>query len=226
MGDEMAYKDWIGLISALAWPLVALVGLAYIWRSDAVGKLIRISDAVNDLSAKLKELVEAEQKLRQTSGPILDAAERMNQVQLDFLSIKADVENIRDKVDHRVDAHPLPQQPAGNSVLSASDMFQRMDHAWQELLDVMEARFGWFDRRSVAAIAYRLTHANRNDALDWDVADEIAGLHSSIKSYRRRTATREDWLDQDIYEQFIQSCERVKKEVQREAWDATKPAGA
>lgn len=66
----MTVKDWIGIINALAWPFVALMALFYIWKSDAIAKLIQISDAVKDLKAKLAELVEVEQRLGDRSASV------------------------------------------------------------------------------------------------------------------------------------------------------------
>lgn len=210
----MTTKDWIDLVNAVAWPMVGLGVLIYVWRSDAIGKLIKISDSVKDLNENLVQLVEAEQKLRQTSGPILEATETMTKIQADFLSIKADVENIRDRIELRSDGAAQDEQGPKTQTLPPHDMFTRMDHSWQVLMQALDDKFGWFDRRSVAGEVYRFAHGNRKGArLTYDQADEIARLHSSIKSYRRRFSSVDDWLDQETFEAFVGSCQAMIEQI-------------
>lgn len=210
----MTTKDWIDLVNAASWPMVGLGVLIYVWRSDAIGKLIKISDLVKDLNENLVQLVEAEQKLRQTSGPILEATETMTQIQADFLSIKADVENIRDKIEQRSDRTAPDEQGPKTQLLPPPDMFTRMEHSWKLLMQALEDKFGLFDRRSVAGEAYRFAHGNRKGArLTYDLADEIARLHSSIKSYRRRYSSVGDWLDQETYDAFVGSCQAMIEQI-------------
>jgi len=211
----MTAKEWIDLAAALAWPTVAFGGLIYIWRSDAISKLIKISDSVKDLNGKLAELVEAEQRLKQTSVAILEVTTSINQVQEDFLSIKADIENIRDKVEQRPDIIAVVEPNLLVQQMPLQEMFDAMDRSWQLLVKALQDRFGWFDARSVAVAVRGFAHGNRKGLrLSYDEADEIARLHSSIKSYRRRQAYLENWLDIEMRDEFVESCERVKDQIQ------------
>lgn len=209
----MTSGEWIELAKSLAWPIIGLLALIYIWRSDAIGNLIKISDAVKDLRDRLAELVDVEQRLRASIAEIGEVTTTINQLQAEFLSMKADVENIRDKVDQR------PEVTSENLELAKSEteleaLFSDIDDAWQALTRELEVKFGWFDRRSTGSEVYRFAHRNRKgQRLSYEQADEIARLHSSIKSYRRRQAFLSDWLTQDVRDEFVKACSAAMEQI-------------
>lgn len=213
----MKATEWISLASALAWPAVAIGALIYIWRSDAIGKLIRISDAVKDLNKKLSDLVEAEQSLRALSETFSEVTLSLNQVQSDILEMKADVENINDKVEHRAELPDLAIMPGVDDKVkrqSLEDMFEQMEGAWQALVKALQDRFGYFDARSVGVAARGFARRNRRgEKLEYDQAEEIARLQSSIKSYRRRQGYLNDWLDPETRDAFVGRCDHMRQAV-------------
>ena len=141
----MTSSQWIELSRSIAWPVVGLLALIYIWRSDAIGKLIKISDAVRDLRDRLKELVEVEERLRESTSTIIEITTTLNDLQSEFLLMKADIQSIRDNVDQR---HALPVHLGQKSVEEEKQlkrMFTEMDNAWQTLTQTMTGKFGYFD---------------------------------------------------------------------------------
>ena len=211
----MTSSQWIELSRSIAWPVVGLLALIYIWRSDAIGKLIKISDAVRDLRDRLKELVEVEERLRESTSTIIEITTTLNDLQSEFLLMKADIQSIRDNVDQR---HALPVHLGQKSVEEEKQlkrMFTEMDNAWQTLTQTMTGKFGYFDLRSTGSAAHRFTHGNRGVRLTGDQAEEIARLHSSIKSYRRRQSYLSDWLDEQTKDQFLSACENVADQLQK-----------
>lgn len=220
-------RDWISIINVLAWPCVAVLALIYIWRSDAIAKLIQISDAVKDLKAKLAELVETEQRLSDRSASISEIVAVLKQASGNFAEIKAEVENIRDRVEEESEntiATDVGFSKAGSSAVavainsSAEDRFKNIEAAWSELLQSLSRVFGDFDKRSVAGEVYLYTHGNRKGPkLAYDTAEEIARLHSSIKSFRRRKSSIDNWLDEDTYLRFIAACNKAIDAVSKDA---------
>jgi uncharacterized phage infection (PIP) family protein YhgE len=203
----MASAEWIELAKGLAWPVVGLLALIYVWRSDAIGKLIKISDSVKDLNDRLKDLVDAEQRLSQSVGGIGEVTTTINDLQSDLLLMKADVESIRDKVDQPPDGTSENSEPTKSEKNKLDSLFSDIDGAWQAVTQELESKFGWFDRRSTGSEAYRFAHGNRKGPrLSYDLADEIARLHSSIKSYRRRHGSLAEWLTQDVRDEFVKAC--------------------
>ena len=178
---------WIELVKALAWPLVALGTLVYVWRSDAIGKLLRISQAVEELRKRLGDLAESEERLTRSTGAISEAT----------------------SIASTPDSCPPAQEGEG-------ELFAAIEAAWLQLSSALDKAFGWFDKRKTGSEAYRFAHGNRKGAkLSYDQADEIARLHSSIKSYRRRQGTMSDWLDPETSKTFVAECNRLVDELAR-----------
>jgi regulator of replication initiation timing len=211
-GTQMSVENWISVMKVLAWPCVAILGLIYIWRSDAVTKLIQIADAVKDLKSKLAELVQTEQQLSDRSIAISDITSSLKQVISDSAEIKAEVENIRDRLEEE-NKFQNPQNTIITNI-SALEDFKNIEKKWSELLNLLQNVFGYFDKRSVAGEVYRYTHGNRKGPrLTYDTAEEIARLHSSIKSFRRRKAAITNWLDKETYSRFISACDKAIEDI-------------
>jgi septal ring factor EnvC (AmiA/AmiB activator) len=206
--------EWTNLAAALAWPIVAFMGLIYVWRSDAIGQLIKISDSVKDLNAKLSELVSAEQSLKQSADSMLGITTTISQVQNEIISIKSDIENIVDNVETRFESLGDKEQKEHINAPAVNYLFSSMEQEWQVLISALQDRFGSFDGRSVAASVRAFTHENRKgDKLTDDQAEEIGRLHSSIKSYRRRQYNIDEWLKSDTSDNFVNACKKIKLEI-------------
>jgi len=236
-----------------------MASLIYIWRSDAINKLLQISDAVKDLRSRLSELVEIERDLHTRDKSISeltatlkgttnayaeikadvetafsDLKSTLRVTTNDFAEVKADVETMRDKMENLT----LQSEDAGSQVIfqnltntlneeanrldpvplapyeNAARNYQRMENAWNDLLGRLAARFGEIDRRSVAADIMSFTdRRRRGPTLDKDVAEEIARLHSAMKSSRRRKATKEQWLDDETADDFINACAEMEAAI-------------
>ena len=192
----------VELIGTIAWPLVALLALIYIWRSDAIGKLINIAKAIDDLKTTLRDVVEAEEAMRRTSGGFTELAGLIKEYQSDLVSIKLDVEGIRDRVGTQQEASPAIAA-ADVSTPDLQEVFANMDREWRKLVDALIQKFGWIDGRMIGSEAYRLAHGNRKGLkLTYDQAEEIGRLHSEIKSYRRRQSELASWLTPEIAHDF------------------------
>lgn len=212
------------LIGSLAWPIVGILALIYVWRTDVITKLIKISEAAKDIRSQIKDLIDVEEKLRQSSDTINQLTTTINLLQSDFVAVKADIENIQDRVD---EVHGRPSGSLQVTALAQTSMprteilFSEMNQAWQRLNEILSKKFGLFDGRSTGSEAYRFAHGNRKGLrLSYDQAGEIARLHSTIKSYRRRQASLSEWLTLDIQRDFIRECDILVdqiKQIQLEA---------
>lgn len=200
------------LIDAIAWPMVALIAIVVAWKTDAIGKLTRISTSIEEFKSKLSDLIDSEEKLRASAGSIGEVTSALVGIQNDFVQLKADVENIRDRVDQPSDH----SQQASSSTADLSRLFQNMEQSWKSVNNRLEEIFGWFDKRSIAGEVYRFAHGNRKTTrLEYEDADEIARLHSSIKSYRRRQSSLSEWLNKEVSEDFVAACNKVLKDLKR-----------
>ena len=211
----MESKHIIELVGILSWPIVGLVALIYVWRSDAIGKLLRISSAVDDLKARISDLVEAEERLATTINNLPQLTGTIDRLEVTLLNMNASVENIQDRVDRRTDTASIEAKPANHEPqYDLEQVFASLESAWKELSDTLEERFGWFDRRSTGSEAYRFAHGNRKgNKLTYEQADEIARLHSAMKSYRRRQRNLEDWLTEEVREDFVNAVHAIKDQV-------------
>ena len=212
----MTEAQWLQLVRDLAWPVVALVALFFVWKTDAIGKLVKVTAAIDDFKLRLNELIESEERLSKSAGSIGEITSTLTSIQDDFVQLKADVENIRDRVDQRSDA-PVDITPnQQDNPVNLSLLFEAMDKKWMQVNNCLEEIFGWFDRRSTAGEAYRFAHGNRKGPrLEYEEAEKIGRLHSSIKSYRRRYGSLPDWLTEEVSEDFIRSCDDVLSSLSR-----------
>ncbi|MBA4161469.1 MAG: hypothetical protein C0515_05210 [Novosphingobium sp.] len=208
---------WLEFFPKIAWPLVALIAIFYIWKSDALEKLIRITDAVKDLQSKMSDLIQVEQRLSQTVESIGGMVSNLNELQGSILEMRGGIDDIRDLVDRPMADEAAPGE-AGSQYPEAElrPLYDQIDAAWADLTNALARKFGEFDRRSPAAAVYRFAHGNRKGAkLDYEQADEISRLYSSIKSYRRRQNVLSEWLTKDVSSDFVESCEHLVRAVRK-----------
>ncbi len=202
-------KDVVTLVGILAWPVVALMALVYVWRVDLVRHLLKVADAVSEIRPLLRNLAEVEEKLRAGAKTISTVTEQLRRVDDRITELHSDIEGIRDRVDQRADFSTdevALQKPISNLNI----LFHEMEHSWNGVLSTLAEKFGQFDKRSVAAAAYRFAHGNRKFyRLSYELADDIGQLHSTMKSYRRRQGTLDDWLDEETKNQFIAGANRA-----------------
>ena len=210
----MTSAQWIEVATKLAWPLLGFFTLIYVWRSDAINKLIKISEAVKQLREQLKELVEAEEQLRQSVGAVAEMTALTIQLQSDVQLMKADIENIRDRVDT---PHEMVPDSSANSKTSDNELgnwFSQIDEAWQNLSETLQTKLGYYDWRMTGSEAYRFAHGNRKGTkLSYEQADEVARLHSSIKSYRRRQSSLSEWLTKETMNEFVNACKDIEEQI-------------
>lgn len=210
----MTAENSIELLRVVVWPIVALLSLLYVWRTDALKSLLKISVSVEELKGRVSELVAAEERLSQSAGSIVETTDLIKEFQNEMVSIKADVERIRDQVDSRTLVSADSQDHSVQSLNYLNALFNEIEGAWQRLTKEIESKFGWFDKRMTAAEVYRFAHGNRKGMkLSYEQVEEISSLHSSIKSYRRRQSDLEGWLDKSVRDDFVNSCDALIKEI-------------
>ena len=89
---------------------------------------------------------------------------------------------------------------------SADARYDGIRDVWDELATKLRSALGNasdFDGRQIGRFAYRLAHGNRKIKITNETAEAIAALHSQFKSFARLYATREQWLTEDVYENFV-----------------------
>lgn len=190
------------LVKALAWPLVAVLALAYIWASNALGKLVRIPSSIDDLKKHVSDLQIAEDNLRNTMESFQGITEKIVQIENDANQIRASVDSINKRTFE-----------SGGVILSKSDldkMYGEMDAAWKGVTEILGGRYPEIDKRMVAAEVHRISADDDYiDRISPDLAEEIGFLHSTMKSYRRRQSTLEDWLTEAMWKAFVRDCDKA-----------------
>jgi methyl-accepting chemotaxis protein len=218
-------KELYSFIAALAWPAVALIALIYIWRTDTIGKLTRISTAAQDIKASIAGLFEAQEKLTETAKRVTETAQSIGTLDNHFKDLNdritevvADVNSIRDQVDTKPASMLAVSTPAGGAKAPLGSLLDEMDDVWDHVNKALMDKIGPFDKRSTAAEAYAFAHGNRKKRISYDLAEEIGVLHSSIKSYRRRKESLEDWLTEEVHDDFVTRCKEVLAELNKIKW--------
>lgn len=206
----MVGKEWFDFLAALAWPIVALIALAYVWRKNAIGELLKVKQAVDEFEPMLLKLQDAQEKLSANAALVSTVTDELGKVNDRISEMQSDIEGIRDTVDQRTDVPTVKATATPKARKELRVQFDQMEQKWGELTRALESKFGPFDKRSTAAAAYRFAHGNRKVyRLDYETAEEIGRLHSDMKSYRRRQSSLEEWLDAEIAEKFCSDSERM-----------------
>ncbi|MGH6652399.1 MAG: hypothetical protein ACREB7_14845, partial [Sphingopyxis sp.] len=172
-------------------------------------QLVKVSRAVDDFKPMLAELIAAEERLRETGNHLNSLTGNLDTLSEKINSIETTLGLIFDKVDQRGDPSSHSTAKPIASKLDRRKMFNQMQSKFGSVVEALEKRFGWVDKRSVGSTAYRFTHGNRKDRLSPEAADEISRIHSSWKSYLRRHQDLDSWLDEESYENFVNSADRA-----------------
>jgi chromosome segregation ATPase len=203
-------KEWLNFIAAIAWPLVALAGLAYVWRKNAIGELLKVKQAVDEFEPMLAKLQDAQEKIDAGAALLSSVTTELERVNDRISEMQRDVEGIRDTVDQKAETPTATASATPKVQQTLRKAFDEMENEWGKLIKALEDKFGPFDKRSTAAAAYRFAHGNRKLwRLDYEDAEEIGRLHSDMKSYRRRQSNLDDWLDSDVKDRFVADAERM-----------------
>lgn len=199
-------KELYDFLADLAWPLVALIGLIFIWRTDALGKLSKLSAAADTIKGSIADMVVAQEKLSETAMRVGEATQSIEGLNNRLIEIGSGVASIRDQVDSKHGA-PVPDAaPTAQEIGLLPKYFSDMEKAWEKVNQALEERFGPFDRRSTANVAYAFAHGNRRNRITYELAEQIGSLHSSIKSYRRRQNVLTEWLTEAVRDEFVLQC--------------------
>jgi predicted nucleic acid-binding Zn-ribbon protein len=211
----MTAENWIGLIDKLAWPIIALLALGYIWKSDSIGKLIQISSAVDSLKEKLRDLVDAEERMTRTVAAMDGFINQITSFENTVVLMQADVEAIRDKVDNSINAQAAtPDRNTNAKSVELDTAFSEIDKAWKGLTSALDRKFGAFDRRMTGSEVYRFAHGNRKSTrLPYEIADEVARLHSSFKSFVRRRNRPSVMIEDSVLNDFVESANWAATEI-------------
>ncbi len=214
----MTNEQIVALVGQLSWPLVALVVLTAVLKSNFVKanivELLKVSKAVDDLKPILNDLIIAEERLRETGNALSGSTESVDTLANKINELDAAIGLIHDKIDQRpqianTNTAVIQKQLNPVTPTTLKGWYDEMDKKWLELTADLEKVFGYFDKRATGSAVFRFAHGNRRDRLPIEMAEDISRLHSEIKSYRRRQSNLEDWLDRDTYKNFLRSSDDV-----------------
>lgn len=215
-------------ISKIAWPIVALIGILIlgpggVLKSSIIGladKLMSIRSSIeefkkisDDFSEKQRSMAESMQWLKDSgnelariSNSIDSVRENMNEFVLaqgekQISDIAGEQEGINDDEEEVLEA------------LSPQQRFDAIYSNWGELTEIIRQRIGKdnYDGRAIGSMARKLSHKKRVKPISKEDAELVETLHSQFKRFGRLQATKEDWLSDELYRNFIRGIEKAKQ---------------
>lgn len=215
----MTTKLILDFLAEIAWPLVGIVGIIYLWKSNLIvgiaKEIAAVSKAVDEFRPMITELSETERKLQESAGTLAEINNKLAKLPDQINALNASIDLVLERTlnvpvadEDGGPAKPAPPEAATHFV-QLEEQHLQMQRLWDQVTALLEHHLGNFDKRSVGQEAFRLTHGNRKARLSGEAAEAISRLHSKIKSYNRRSQTREDWLTDDVFNEFRSECEKV-----------------
>jgi len=185
------------LVPHIAWPIVALVALPFVYfRLGAVNRLYSLIS-----SNKFQDLIDKVDQLEQKLGSLKDQMAALEQSAL----------------WERIDKLPSSYKSIQGSGETATVLYEKLNSKWSELEDIVAAKMeqfgGQYDRRSINGALQVLTDASRRVPLASQDAHLIAQLHSLLRSFRRLKESAGEWLTPEVYTSFVSSVEDVKPKI-------------
>lgn len=221
------------LASAIAWPLVALIGVFFLGPGKVLERSIeKLAGSISEFNRATKNFEEVALNVKKTIGELNSETsrvansmdEKIDSVivrlrEIETLSRRSEeisANLLADKVtdDQRaIDAtiHAEGGDP-DTTILdpdtSPEALFEAMRKSWDELVDALKERVGAdnFDARMIGASAWLLTDRRRRVRhISADDADLIARLHSQYKGFLRLQSSKSDWLEPALAQSFIRA---------------------
>lgn len=224
-------KDWMIFIAAMAWPTVGLLVVLVLGPFGLLEKLVTklssISTSVDEFKRQVADLKQSEGRIKEISDSLAslrqqidDVHARLGTVQTftkDLLqeSLKGEGEAENDGLAESASDSINSARPTGNEVVSAR--YLEMEARWSVLCELLKKRIGPdnFDGRSIAYMAQRLGHGNRKDSITKEDAEMIAQLSSKMKRFRRLQTSKDEWLDEGVFQGFINGVAKAMTALQR-----------
>ncbi len=106
------------------------------------------------------------------------------------------------------------ETPFINPPLSADGRYDAIRDEWNKLVELLRSalnRDDIFDARQIGRMASYMVDARRKRQLTEPQAEAISHLHSRIKSFARLYQTREEWLTEDVFRDFVQQLRSAER---------------
>lgn len=218
------------LISDLAWPIVALIGIWILGPGgllkSIVGELTERLLKVNSAISELKNTVE---QFNDIQRKFSDSTDWVSEFQNKLATITSQIREIKSIAEEQV-AQAIsegsktfgndPSAGAAKEVTeldrkSPDDMFDDISTKWAKLTAVLKERVGQdaYDGRAIGQMAWILVDKRRKNPLQSTDAELLENLHSQWKRFTRLHATRTDWLTPEVYLGFVTGVERAEKAI-------------
>ncbi|WP_109809231.1 hypothetical protein [Sphingosinithalassobacter portus] len=211
---------WVNLVSALAWPIVGLIAVLILGPGGLLKGIIRelssVTTSIEELKVQVRHLQDAEAQIRNSTQEVSNLREHLRGMEQQLSTIKslaADLvtqsfsEPFRDTGDDNL---VNPKDHLENSDKTATQLYDLIDRRWSDLCGALQNKLGDdFDARSIGDAAWRLVDGRRRNPLSEREAEHISSLFSTMKRFRRLQASKDDWLDAEVYENFVAGIEEA-----------------
>lgn len=235
-------SEWIELAKALAWPLVALIGLLILGPMGllkdivkalglAIGDLSRLSSEFSKNTLTLRSDME---KFTSMSGSVSsEFAQRIGGLQREMTVVIAQIDKIekstasilrnevetdQQSIDPSFSPEPDPNEAAGTKHLTPDQMYDSIRHHWSGAVEMLQSVLKWpedFDKRRVGEIAIEAADGRRKNGIDRELGEEIAALHSQFKKFVRLSQSKDQWLTHEVYTSFVAKISQVNLALSR-----------
>lgn len=233
-------SDWIEISKALAWPLVALVGLIILGPMGLLKDIVKaLGLAIGDLSRLVSDFRESTLTLRgdmekftaMSTGLSKDFSARINDLQnsLSAAVLQIDkienstasilrnaVETEQETLDPNFSPEPDPNETEQTRSLTPDQMYESIRHHWSGMVEMLQTVLDWpddFDKRRVGEIAIEAADGRRINGVDRPLGEAIAALHSQFKKFVRLSQSKDQWLTHEVYTSFVSKISEVNKSL-------------
>ena len=222
--------DYSKLISDLAWPMVALIGIFILGPGgllksivgELTERLLKVNSAISDLKSTVEQFNEIQRKFSESTGWVSEFQTRL-------ATITSQIREVRSIAEDQVaQAISEGSRTFGNDVevveeaditeigrKNPEDMFDEISAEWMKLTSALRDRVGQdaWDGRAIGQMAWKLVDKRRKNPLQSNEAELFENLHSQWKRFTRLHATRADWLTPEVYLGFMKGVERAAKSL-------------
>ncbi|MEG8220170.1 hypothetical protein OSJ57_05970 [Sphingomonas sp. HH69] len=220
--------SWIEFAAAVAWPVVALIALLILGLSETLPRsidklavsLLSIKSSVDEFKQISEKFNDRQRTFNESLEWLVKADGELNRILVGLDSVQANTTDLllsqgeREISDVVGDEEDEPvREGATTPELSPQQMYADIHRKWAELGELMEQRIGTtdYDGRAIGAMARKLSHQNRKNAIAKQDGELIETLHSQFKRFARMSGTKDRWLTHEIYENFMRGVDKALK---------------
>ena len=220
--------DIYAFISAIAWPIVALIGILILGPGGVLkSSIVGLADKLMSIRSSIDEFKKISDDFQEKQRSMADSMQWLKDSGNELARISKSLDSVRENTNEIVLAQGEKQisEASGEQAgindeevealadLSPQQRFDAIYADWGDLTELIRQRIGPenYDGRAIGSMAWKLSHGKRAKPIPKDDAELIETLHSQFKRFARLHATKDDWLSDELYRNFTRGVEKAKR---------------